>query len=292
MKSNFNKATALILLSLTVIGLLSGCQQSKLDTPRLKVMTFNIRYNNPGDGINAWPNRKAEVVSMIKFYDADIVGNQEVLKEQKEYLDQALIDYKSVGIGRADGIDKGEFSALYYKESLFEMLDNGTFWLSTTPDIVASVGWDASMERISTWAKLKEKKSGKIFFAFNTHFDHIGQEARVHSAELILKKIDELAGDSPVILTGDFNVTDDNEAYKIITRGGLFDAQFKSALPHHGPTWTFHGFETVELKDRGKIDYIFVNGKVKVLKHAVLSDKFDRGYPSDHLPVFAVIELK
>ncbi len=291
MHPSIKKTTTLILLILTTIGLFSACQQLKVDSHPIKVMDFNVRYNNPGDGINAWPNRKAEVVSMIKFYDADIVGTQEVLKEQKEYLDQSLNNYNSVGVGRADGVDKGEYSAVYYKQDLFDLLDSGTFWLSSTPSVVASVGWDASMERISTWAKLKNKNTGKIFLIFNTHFDHIGQQARVNSAELIIRKIKELAGSSPVVLTGDFNITRDNEAYKTITNGGMFDAQYKSILPHHGPTWTFHGFESVEFLERGKIDYIFVNSKMTVFKHAVLSDKFDRGYPSDHLPVIAQIEI-
>jgi endonuclease/exonuclease/phosphatase family metal-dependent hydrolase len=284
----------LYLFAAVMLAVLSGCNNDGTDNgfiDSIRVMTFNIRYNNPGDGVNAWTHRANEVVSMIKFYDADIIGTQEVLKDQKNYLDISLPDFNSIGVGRLDGAEKGEYSAIYFRKNTFELITGGTFWLSETPGVIASVGWDAAFERISTWAELRHKNSGKTFFTYNTHFDHIGEQARIKSAELILSKMHELSGDSPVVLIGDFNVTSDHKAYKTIT-GKMFDAQFKSIQPHHGPTWTFHGFESVELSKRGKIDHIFVNGKVDVLKHGVLSDRFDRGYPSDHLPVLADVVIK
>lgn len=262
---------------------------------RMRVMTFNIRYDNPDDGSDIWANRKDKVISMINFYDADIVGTQEVLKNQKTYLDEHLKDFISVGVGREDGVDKGEFSAVFFKKDRFELLNSGTFWLSETPEVIGSVGWDAALERISTWTKLKDKITGKEFFIFNTHYDHIGKQARIKSSELIIAKIKSIADNLPVILTGDFNVTEDNDAYKTIVAGPdlkMYDAQFNSSEPHHGPNWTFHGFEEVAENERPKIDYIFVNDKITVLKHGVLSDRFDGGYPSDHLPVLIEAVIK
>ncbi len=252
-------------------------------------MTFNIRYDNPDDGNNAWTKRKDKVVSMINFYAPDFFGTQEVLKRQKDYLDQKLVNYNSVGVGREDGKDEGEFSAIYYDKNKFDLIDSGTFWLSETPDKIASVGWDAALERIATWAKLKNGKEEFLFV--NTHFDHIGEIARINSANLIIDKIKELSNDVPVILCGDFNFTDETPAYENIIKNKnykLFDAKIISTIPHHGPSWTFFGFDET-MKNKPKIDYIFVSKNVKVKKHAILSDKFDDGYPSDHLPVYCEI---
>ena len=261
----------------------------------LRVMAFNIRYDNPDDGSDIWTNRKDNVISMINFYDADIIGTQEVLKNQKVYLDEHLKGFISVGVGRENGVDKGEFSAVFFKRDRFELLNSGTFWLSETPEVIGSVGWDAALERISTWVKLKDKTTNNEFFVFNTHYDHMGQQARIKSSELLIEKIKSLSGELPVILTGDFNVTKDNDAYKTIVADEdlkMYDSQFSSSQPHHGPNWTFHGFEEVPVNERPKIDYIFVNNKVTVLKHGILSDRFDGGYPSDHLPVLIEAIIK
>ena len=280
--------------SLLCLFILSSVSPAQNNNEAFRVMTYNIRLDTPDDGLNRWDNRKDMVVSMINFYNADIVGTQEVLKNQKEYLDNNLGDFTSVGVGREDGIDKGEFSAIYFRESRFELVNNGTFWLSDTPEIVGSVGWDAALERISTWAKLKDKITGKEFFIFNTHFDHKGYQARIKSGELLISKMKAISLGLPVILTGDFNITNDNEAYNTIIDNSDFkmsDTQLISSEPHHGPSWSFHGFEDVPVNKRVKIDYIFVSDKITVLKHGILSDRFDDGYPSDHLPVLVEISL-
>ena len=196
------------LLSFFVVSSLIHAQSKGKN---LRVMTFNIRYDNPDDGDNVWINRRDEVVSMINFYDADIVGTQEVLKNQKSYLDEHLRDFTSVGVGREDGIDKGEFSVIFFREDRFELLGSETFWLSETP------------ERICTWAKLKDKLTGKEVFIFNTHYDHRGQQARIKSSALLISKIKSLADGLPVILTGDFNVTKENDAYKTIISDNNWD---------------------------------------------------------------------
>ncbi|MGH7456962.1 MAG: endonuclease/exonuclease/phosphatase family protein, partial [bacterium] len=190
----------------------------------------------------------------------------------------------------------GEYSAIFYLKERFAVLEQNTFWLSETPEKPGSMGWDAACVRIVTWAKFKDNKTGKAFYHFNTHFDHIGEKARQESAKLLLQKIGEMTKAEPVIVTGDFNATEDSPVYEILTKGtigetasspshALMDAKHITTHAHHGPNWTFHGFETVV--DRPQIDYIFISKNVQVERHGVLSDRWNGRYPSDHLPVLA-----
>jgi endonuclease/exonuclease/phosphatase family metal-dependent hydrolase len=150
----------------------------------LRVMTFNIRYDEPRDKENAWPNRKELVASMIRFHHADLVGLQEALKRQLDDLEKLLPEYAWVGVGRGDGKTEGEYSAILYRKIRFTYLASSTFWLSETPD-VASMGWDAAYPRIVTWVKLKDNRTSKTFFHFNTHFDNRGVLAREESSKLL-----------------------------------------------------------------------------------------------------------
>ena len=156
--------------------------------------TFNIRYDNPADQSNNWQFRKDTVTRFIQAQDMDIVGMQEVLHNQLEDLLQRLPGYKSIGVGRDDGKTKGEYAPILYKEDRFEVLDSNTFWLSQYPDSIGFIGWDGACTRIATWAKMKDKQSGKIFMAVNTHFDHVGVTARREGALLIIRKIKEIVG--------------------------------------------------------------------------------------------------
>ncbi len=262
--------------------------------PPTRVISFNIRYPNPGDGVDYWPNRKEMVASMIRFNEADIVGLQEAFRSQLDDLTSLLPGYAWYGLCRTDGtVDPqpdGEFSAILYRKSLFEVLDSGTFWLSDRPETVGSVGWDAALPRIVSWVKMKNRQSEQEFYYFNTHFDHRGEEARAQSARLILEKIGEITAgeDLPVVLTGDFNCTPTETPYRTLTAegSGLYDALFRSEAPHHGPLSTWSAFQFPGLPGR-RIDYIFVNGRVMVRKHGILSDSWSGRFPSDHLPVFA-----
>lgn len=254
----------------------------------LNVMTYNIRYNNPGDSINAWPNRKEWVKSLVMFYDTDILSIQEGLSDQVDYL-QTATGFAVEGVGRDDGKKAGEFTAIYYNPKRFVKRVSGHFWLSETPEI-PSKGWDAAIVRICTWIRLYDKVRKQEFFVFNTHYDHLGAVARVRSSELIQKQIPLIAGDFPVILTGDLNVTPETESVGTL-RTFLSDAREVSQEPPYGPEGSFSGFKfTAPLKDR--IDYIFTSKQLKVLKYGILSDSKDQRFPSDHLPVLARLRIE
>jgi endonuclease/exonuclease/phosphatase family metal-dependent hydrolase len=260
----------------------------------LRVMSFNIRYNNPDDKENAWTHRKSMVASMVRFHRADIVGVQEALRDQIADLEKLVPEYAWCGVGRTDGKSGGEFSAIFYRKSRFELLAQSTFWLSETPDVIGSKGWDAALPRVVTWAKFKDKSAKTIFFQFNTHFDHRGEKARTESARLLVNQLAKIAGNLPVILSGDFNGNESSETYRILTDGNreeqkLLDARYRSKAGHHGPTSTFNGFGP--LRPDSKIDFIFVKGSVTVLQHGVLADQWDGRWPSDHLPVMVELAI-
>ena len=257
-------------------------------------MTFNIRLNTASDSMNAWPYRKDMVASQVLFHEVHIVGVQEALLDQMTDLQQRLPKYRYRGVGRDDGERKGEFSAIFYDTTRLDAMESKTFWLSETPEWAGSKSWDAAITRIVTWIRFRDKKTKKIFFAFNTHFDHIGKVARRESAKLLLQKISEVAGAAPVVVTGDFNSTPDDEPVQLIVDQSntlhLVDSKGISLQPHYGPTGTFNGFKEKE-KDDQPIDYIFLKGKWRVLKHATISQTWDGRFASDHFAVVAKLQL-
>lgn len=272
---------------LPVLLLLTACATSVSDDP-LRVMTFNIRLNLASDGPNAWPHRKDAVAEMVRAQSADLLGLQEALPEQLTDLDARLPRLARFGDGRTD-TRLGEFSAIYYRKDRFDLLGHGTFWLSETPEVAGSKGWDAAYERIVTWGKLRDRQSGATFFYFNTHFDHVGRAARRESARLLMARITQIAGSAPVILTGDFNDLPQSEAYATISAGGLADAMLSTRSPHQGPSSTWNAFKAIEPGRR--IDFIFTRG-FDVLSHAILPDRIeDDRFPSDHLPVIAEVRI-
>ena len=252
-------------------------------------MTFNIRYNTERDGINKWDNRKDHAAEMVKFYDVDFCGMQEALIGQINDLQARLPEYEHFGLGRDDGKEKGEFSPIFYKKTKYKLLKQETFWLSETPE-KPSKGWDANLPRIVTWGYFKDLKTKKKFYVFNTHYDHIGQIARAESSKLVLKKIKEIAGNENTILMGDFNASPSDEPIKIII-ADLTETSSICQTPHFGPESSFTGFEAKEQEGR-KIDHVFVNNpKLKVLKHATLSNTWGGLFASDHHPVLVCINL-
>lgn len=257
---------------------------------KVDVMSFNIRLDHAGDSLNNWKFRKDNAAQMIAYYAPDIVGTQEVIKNQLDDLKSRLPQYTALGVGRADGKEQGEYCSLFYKTDRFELIKNGDFGLSETPDSIGLKGWDAACERIVTWAILKDKVSGKQLAAFNTHFDHVGEVARRESAKLILDKIKVIANGLPVIITGDFNGTIDSEPITVLTEGGMQNTYAK-ATTVYGPAWSFHDFGRIPVEARSLIDFIFVSGPITADKCRVIGDKPDNGYLSDHAPILTSLTV-
>lgn len=274
------KSTFLILLFFVQVTLYSQT---------MEMMTYNIKYLNETDGENSWSKRKDHLTNQIKFYEPGIFGLQEATLEQLQHIKQNLEGYEYVGEGR-DGGEKGEFSAVFFDTGKFENLEDGTFWLSETP-AKPSKGWDAAYPRICTYAKFRNAETGKEFWVFNTHFDHMGTEARKKSSRMILEKIEEInEKDLPVILMGDLNLEPETEEVKFLSEK-MEDSKASADLVF-GPEGTFNAYDFSEPVTR-RIDYIFLStGDFKVKKYAVLSDSKDLKYPSDHLPVLVKLELK
>ncbi len=254
-----------------------------LPAQTLTLLSYNIRYDNPGDGPDAWPQRRDFLAGQLRFHHPDVFGVQEALKHQLDYLQEQLPEYAYVGVGRDDGREAGEYSALFYRTDRFHALESGTFWLSETPDTV-SKGWDAALPRICTWALLADS-AGRRLRVLNTHFDHQGKEARRHSAELLLEKMRAMAPAAPLALLGDFNSAPESKPIALLG-AALHDARAHSAEPPFGPEGTFNGFRLLDPLGP-RIDYIFVSPEIQVLQYAVFTDHRAGHYPSDHLPVLA-----
>lgn len=287
MKKSFASAFMLAIL------LFTACGRKSDDT--IRVMTFNIRYDNPRDSLNAWPNRAQQVVEFIKDEDPDFFGMQEVLSHQYAYLDSALSDYASQGVGRDDGLKGGEMNPVFFKKDKFDMVRTITFWLSDTPDFPGSKGWGASLPRIVTWMELVNKDTHDHFFFFNTHFAHDSDSARIRSSEILLNRVSEISQGFPFIITGDFNMLPDSRGYSILTGPDesvslLKDSYFISEEKPAGAAYTFNGFS--DKPGAGRIDYIFVRNGMKVLNHKTVQHKDGSIFISDHWPVFAEVSLR
>ncbi|MFK7847313.1 MAG: endonuclease/exonuclease/phosphatase family protein [Rhodothermales bacterium] len=283
---------SLLILPFLIVGF--ACEQALQEeeaTSPLRVMSYNIRYNNPGDGEHAWPHRAGRVASTILFNNADLIGVQEALKEQMDTLLTLLPGYKWIGVGRDDGQEAGEYSAIFYKSDRFEIIDSGTFWLSKNPSIPGSKDWDAALTRIATWGHFKDIQADTSIFHFNTHFDHRGEEAREKSAALIAQRATREAGQYPLVVTGDFNFTESATGYSALT-SKLTDTFYATTTPRHGPDDTIYGGFEVTHEPGRRIDYIFVNEHLEVLQYANLSDNWNGAYSSDHLAVISTIQIK
>ncbi len=251
-------------------------------------MSYNIRFDNPDDGENAWPNRKAFLISQLSYHAPDLVGIQEGLLHQVEAMDRGLPDYAYIGRGRDEGADQGEYSAIFYRTDRLDLIREGTFWLSETPTL-PSRGWDAALNRICTYGLFREKASGRRFMLFNTHFDHIGTKARSESVALILRQTRDLNPDNlPVILTGDLNLEPDAPPIQQLSLQ-MEDTRIVAGDKAHGPDGTWNGFDRT-LHVTSRIDYVFVSpGHFEVLRQLTLSETTGTGYPSDHFAVLATL---
>lgn len=288
MKKKFIYSIAVLLL------FLSACS-GKGDKNAIKVITFNVRFDNPSDSINAWTNRSAQVCNFINDEKPDILGMQEVLLSQYEILDSVLTDYSSVGVGRNDGARGGEMNPVFFRKDKFDMVRTITFWLSDNLNVPGSKGWGASLPRIVTWMELVDKNSHEHFFFFNTHFAHDSDSARIMSSRILLTEVVKIAAGSPFIITGDFNMLPSSRGYAILTGPDesvpvLNDSYLISEKKPTGPSFTFNGFS--DKPGDGRIDYIFVKSGLKVLDHRTIEHKEKGVYISDHWPVEAAVSIK
>ncbi len=259
----------------------------------LAVMSFNIRYGTADDGQNSWPQRRELVFDVIREHDPDVLGVQEALRFQLDEIGAAVPGYAELGVGRDDGREAGEYSAVLYQADRFEVSESGTFWFSDEPEAVGSIDWGANLPRICTWARLMEKGSSRAFYLFNVHLDHQSQESRQRSAELLVERIGARAHADPVVVTGDFNAGEDNPAMLYLVGAGepvpgikLRDS-FRLVHPEAVEVGTFNGFEG---RTAGpKIDAVLVSGSWNVESAAIVRVSRDGRYPSDHFPVVAVV---
>ncbi|RYZ56434.1 MAG: endonuclease/exonuclease/phosphatase family protein [Chitinophagaceae bacterium] len=262
----------------------------QINAQKIIVGTFNIRYANSRDTGNLWVDRAPIVSNLIRFHEFDILGVQEGLINQLNDISDALPEYARYGKGRDDGKEAGEHSAIYYKKDRFTLLKSGDFWLSETPDQPGK-GWDATCcNRICSWVYLQDKVTKKRFYTFNVHFDHQGVVARKESSKLILAKMQEIAGQSPALLTGDFNGGRESEWYQTLATSPLLtDAYTQVKFPYANNS-SMNGFRTP--RSNTVIDHIFVTKQFATSKWGILTDTYFGKYPSDHFPVLAVVELK
>jgi endonuclease/exonuclease/phosphatase family metal-dependent hydrolase len=271
---------ALCWITFLLFGLTSHAQP-------LKLMSYNIRLDVASDGVNQWSNRSGKMTKLIARYDPDLLGLQEVLHHQLADILKALPQYGYLGVGRDDGKEKGEYSAILYRKDRFDVIWQQTSWLSETPYLPGSKSWDAAITRVLTRCGLRDRKTGKEFTYYNTHFDHVGKEARKKSAKIILATIEQEKERLPVLVTGDFNSQPDEEPYRIIIASG----QLKDSRPANEAQGTYCTF-AVDGPACTLIDHVFVSTEWKVLNYQVIKDNDGNYYPSDHLPVMVEVELR
>jgi len=284
-----------ILLALTVFGALVTTGAAAAADHSLNVMSWNIRYDNAGDGANAWKHRKDWVAEIIQREKTDLAGFQEVLARQYDDLKERLPEMAAYGVGRDDGKRAGEMTPIFYRKSRFKRIDEGTFWLSPTPNKPGSKGWDAAITRITSWLHLQDRETSQEFYVLNAHFDHQGVEARRESSELIVKRIRKDFADHPVIFLGDLNTTADTAAYKSLVskhdgHATLRDAYEHSAAKPTGPDSTWNGFKKIVPGRR--IDHLFTTAAITTKQFRTLDDHRDGKFPSDHLPIIAELQFK
>jgi endonuclease/exonuclease/phosphatase family metal-dependent hydrolase len=272
----------------------SSCSQPK-EPAKLKVISFNIRFDNPEDAPNNWPNRVPLVESYLKSEMPDVMGLQEALYHQNEEILNIMQGYAYIGTGRDDGKQGGEFSSVFYNTQSIEVLEDGQFWLSETPDVAGSIGWEAVLPRVVSWAHFKHLQSGLTFYFFNTHYSHVSDLAREKSMEFMSEKIMEIAGDEPVVVTGDFNIAQGSDLYNYMEshlkeQNKLQNAALVAQNIDSPADYTSNGFR--DEAGQRVIDFIFVNDHFDVASYGVDQYKKDSLFISDHWPVRAHLLLK
>jgi endonuclease/exonuclease/phosphatase family metal-dependent hydrolase len=314
-RKSFAAANAISVLSIllgfwTILGLFS-CQNiasaatgtATQDALPLRVMSFNIRYGTANDGENRWEKRRELVFDLLRHQQSDVVGLQEALRFQIDEIREALPQYNELGVAREDGRTKGEYCAILYHQGRFSVDESATFWFSETPEVPGSSHWGNACVRICTWARFIDKKSGRAFYFFNLHLDHVSQPSREKSAALLAKRIRDRKHPDPFVVTGDFNVGENNLVIRYLKAKASLGAEdekesanpvpmvdtFRVLHPDAVEVGTFNGFQGKG--DGEKIDYIFTQPGARVLDAQILRSAVDGRYPSDHFPVAAMLRL-
>ena len=268
---------------------------------QLHVASYNVRYANPTDEQrgNGWSRRCPVICDQIAYESFDLIGMQEVLKAQFDDLSERLSqDYGCIGVGRNDGKTSGEYAPIFYKKDRFILLDSGCFWLSATPD-KPSVGWDAKYPRICIWVQLRDRSTGNALYFLNTHFDHVGEQARNESARMIVEWICKHSDRCETILVGDFNVDQRSESYRELVKAGILTDSFEAAPIRMAATGTVNGFNPQRWTDK-RIDHVLVTRGVEVLRYGLLTNlywsldyagKREVRLPSDHFPVSVYVKI-
>ena len=276
-----------LLLCLT-LPLLARQAQAPLAEP-LTVMSFNIRYGTANDGENRWANRREFLFDVVRQIDADLIGLQEALDGQVREILAAVPGYAVIGVGRDDARTRGEYAAILFRTNRLHVSDAGTFWLSDTPELVASRTWGNTVTRICTWARLVDR-DGRAFWHYNVHLDHQSQPSRERSTALLAERIAARRGTGePALITGDFNAGEDNRALSTLVNAGYVDT-FRVRHPDAREAGTFTGFDLTATTGP-KIDYVLVPPGSEVLDAAIVRTSRDGRYPSDHFPVTARVRL-
>lgn len=285
---SYRLTTLACLLSLALAlpaGKRAAAQESRAEGDAIQVMTYNIRYLNNTDGEDVWSNRADKVAETIAL--ADVAGLQEAVADQVDDLARRLPEYAWIGVGRTDGKRDGEMVPIFYRKDRIKLIAGDTFWLSETPDTIGSRGWDAALPRHATWAVFQDIISGKQFLMVNTHFDHRGQQARLESARLLAKRLEQNHPQLPLILTGDFNCRPDSEPYAVLTAGDV-GLHFTDTLANYQPqgdqpAGTWNGFKEIQ---SNRIDFIFTARGAHAQETKILDPRTSSGrFASDHLPV-------
>ncbi len=274
-----------IVIALLFAGSLLHTAQAAEESREIRLISYNMRTSAARDGANSWENRRHATRQMIEQEAPALFGVQEAMPDQLQYINTESPQYAYVGVGRDDGAGEGEVMAIFYLRERFDLLNSGTFWISETPDRV-SRGWDAACNRTVTWVELRDHISGKEFFFFNTHLDHLGKVAREEGVKLLTQKIQQIAGKKPAIVGGDFNTSTDSPLFKPLTKY-MFSARSKAPVTDH--KGTFNGFGSAP--DTIVLDHLYFRGKMKCRKFVTLDGNYGAAFISDHYPIEMIFTL-
>lgn len=288
--------TRLVAFAILLASVSPSLASADGETATVKVMSFNLRYGTARDGDNVWDNRKELVAKTIRAFDADLLGTQETLGFQRDYVLEKCPGYEGLAVGREDGAERGEMTPVFWKKDRFEKLDGGHFWLSEQPDVPGSVSWDSSLTRMASWVKLRDRQqpNAPTILFLNTHFDHRGREARFQSAALIRKWLGEHGEGCRLVVTGDFNAGEASQPYlalfgEVQEKPSPVVDTFRVANRERSDNeGTFNGFKPDAI-DGARIDWIAVSRDWSIPSATIDRTTSEGRTPSDHFPVTATL---